>query len=314
VPLTSNGKTTLFTTRAIQKAALLAFIYVALIILLPIDKATTQAYHLTDIEYRTRLFMVMLPSIVAWLAAFIGYAKLRQYAYYIRKTPEGPYFDKLATGCAWLAWSMPISAMLSILLNAIEDNWSFFYSASIIINNYLYLLLALIAFSILGIASRGLVTRARLKHSLSSVRIIILLFLVIGVLYCYMIFRQFGPSSLSSTQNVYYLPIWLVIMSIVIPYLYTWFIGLLAAYEITLYSKHTSGVLYRQALLLLGIGLVAVIISSIALQYIGNIQPRAEHLVIGYHLILASTFRIIAGGGYVLIVIGATRLKKIEEV
>jgi len=307
-------QTAQLTAQALRRGCGLALVYAALIFLLPASQATIRAYGLSPLEYRVILFIVGLPSIVAWLAAFIGYAKLREYVSLVRKTPEGPYLDKLATGCAWLAWSLPVTIIISLLISTLGDHQASFYSASIIINNYLGLLWPLVAFSIIGAASRGLVAQAKLKFSLASIRVIMLLFLAAGISYCYLTFQRFDLSSLSSTQNPYFLPIWLMVLSVIIPYLYAWFIGLLAAYEITLFSQRTDGILYRQALRLLVLGLVVIIASSIALQYMNGIQPRIGRLMFGYHLVLASIFRLVGGGGFILLAIGATRLKKIEEI
>jgi hypothetical protein len=312
--MANNRQTAQLTTQALQRAAGLVLVYVLLILLLPASHATIRAYHLSTLEYHTILFAVTLPSMLAWLAAFFGYAKLRQYVYSIRKTPEGAYFDKLATGCAWLAWSLPLAAILSLLLSGLANQWPSFYPTSIILSNYLNLLFPLIAFSIIGIASRGLVNQSKLKFSLTSVRVIMVLFLIVGVLYCYLTFKHFDLTSLGSTHNPYFLPIWLMVLSVIIPYLYAWFVGLLAAYEITLFSQEADGVLYRQALRLLVLGLIVVIASSIALQYMSGIRPRVGHLIFGYQIVVTSIFRLIGGGGFVLLAMGASRLKKIEEV
>ncbi len=312
--MATKRQTAQLTAQALRRGCGLALVYAVLIFVLPPSQATINAYGLSPLEYRAILFIIGLPSIVAWLAAFVGYAKLREYVSLVRKTPEGPYLDRLATGCAWLAWSLPAATILSLLISTIGDQQAGFYSASIIINNYLGLLLPLVAFSIIGAASRGLVAQAKLRLSLTSIRLIMTLFLAAGILYCYMTFRRFDLSSLSSTQNPYFLPIWLMVISVIIPYLYMWFIGLLAAYEITLFSQHTEGVLYRQALRLLVVGLAVIIASSIALQYMTGIQPRVGRLMFGYHLVLASVFRLVGGSGFILLAIGATKLKKIEEI
>lgn len=312
--MTSNRQTTQLTKLALRKAGMLVIIYIILIFLLPASQATMRAYHLTPLEYRSIFLAVMLPSLLAWLAAFFGAAKLRQYVRLVRKTPEGPSFDKLATGSSWLAWSLAAPAIASLLLNAIANQWTGFYSSSIIISNYLNLALPLIAFTIIGNASLGLVRQAKLSFSLANTRTIMVLFLAAGVLYCYLTFQHFDLTSLSSAANPYFLPIWLMVLSVIIPYLYAWFVGLLAAYEIILVSKQTKGVLYRQALLWLVVGLVAIIASSIALQYMNSVQPRVGHLVLGYQLLLTSAFRVTSGGGFVMMAVGASRLKKIEEV
>lgn len=309
-----NRQVTHLKTRYLQRAIILAIVYVVLIFLLPASRGTMRAYHLSALEYRIILLVVTLPQLIAWLVAFEGYARLRQYVYSIRETPEGVHFDKLASGSAWLAWSLPLPVILALLLNALANSWTAFYPASIVIGNYFNLVLPLVAFSLIGSASRGLVGIAKVRFSLTSIRTIMIVFLVGGVSYCYLTFRHFDPGSLGSTHNPYFLPIWLMVLSVIIPYLYAWFAGLLAACEITLFSQHITGVLYRQALRLLAIGLAVIIVSSIALQYMNSVRPLVGHLVIDYQLVLASIFRITEAGGFVLMAAGASRLKKIEEV
>jgi len=312
--MASTRQTSQLTTQALRRAAGLAAVYVFLIFLLPANHAVMHAHHLSAVDYRTLLLALNLPTMVAWLAAFVGYAKLRQYVQLVRKTPEGLYFDKLATGLVWLAWSLPIPAIIALLLDSLANTWGSFYPAAVIIGNYTRLIFPLVAFSIIGVASRDLVSLAKIKLDFVSSRIIAVLFLGAGVLYCLLTFQHFNPASLTSTRNPYYLPIWLMVLTIIIPYLYTWFVGLLAAYEITLFSRQTHGVLYRQALRMLVLGLVVIIASSIALQYVRGVQPRVDHTTFDYHMVLSSIFHLIGGGGFVLLAIGAERLKKIEEV
>ncbi|PIZ63149.1 hypothetical protein COY17_01230 [Candidatus Saccharibacteria bacterium CG_4_10_14_0_2_um_filter_52_9] len=96
---------------------------------------------------------------------------------------------------------------------------------------------------------------------------------------------NFDLGSLASAKNPYFLPVWLVVVSVIIPYLYAWFVGLLA-----------------------------VIFSSIALQYLNGIRPSPGYLTLDYRLLLTLIFRILGGAGFVMLIIGAGRLKKIEEV
>ena len=312
--MTASKPAARLTVQAFQQVALLILVEVSLIFVLPANQAALRLYHLSPLEYHIILFAVTLPTLVTWWAAFLGFATLRQYVYAIQATPEEPYFSKLALGCSWLAWSLPASAILMLVLSAAADQWPAFYSSAVIISNYANLALSLIAFTIIGGASRGLVNQAKLKFSLASVRSIILLFLLAGVSYCYLTFRHFDLTSLNSTHNAYYLAIWLMVISVMIPYLYAWFSGLLAAYEIDLFSKHTDGVLYRQALRLLVIGLLTIIVSFVALQYMNSLHPDIGPLSLIYQMVLTSLFRVTSGVGFVMLALGASRLKKIEEV
>lgn len=301
-------------SRPLLAYAILSMIYTVLILLLPANRTTMQAYNLSSTDYRLILLAVALPSLVVWLAAFIAYARLNEYADAIASTKEGHHFKQLAKGCTWLAWSLPLSAIFLLMFGALSNQWHSLGTTSIILGNYITLLLPLAAFIIIGGASRGLVSDANLKLGHVGSRLIMLAFVLAGVLYCYLTFRQFDLSSLKTTNNPYMLPIWLAVLTITVPYLYAWFVGLIATYEISIYGKNVSGVLYRQAIYFLVLGLILVIGSLVTLQYINGIQPRVGHLVIDYKLPLTTTFRIAGGIGFVLMTMGALRLKKIEEV
>lgn len=310
----SAKETSRLTSRALQHYAWLAVFYVLLIFLLPASSATKHAYHFSTLDYHVVSFLVALPTLAVWLAAFVGYAQLRGYAKSIRRTPEGIYFDQMAEGCTWLAWSLPISVIIPLILNAMADHSHSFHAGSIIISNYISLLFPLIAFSIMANASRGLLGTVKARLSLLNVRLIVAIFLLLGVLYCFLTFRHFDLSSLGSSHNPYFLPIWLMVTTVTVPYLYAWFMGILATFEITLFRQHVRGVLYKRPLGLLVGGLLAVILSSVALQYTTSIEPDVGHLVLNYKLAVTLLFRIIGGAGFVLIAIGANRLQKLEEV
>lgn len=297
-----------------QLYAVFAASYILLITILPANKQAMHTYHLSTLEYRVLYFAVAIPAVAVWFAAFFGYAKLQEYAASIKNSSEAGAFAQLATGCRWLAWSLPIPALTAVILNSIANSWPGFHSTAIILNNYVSVILSLIAFSVIGFAARELAKQSKIQFSATSARGIMLVFVVGGVAYCYLTFRRFDPNSLGSTNNPYALPIWLMLLTVIIPYLYAWFVGLLASYEITTYTQQVRGVLYKQALHLLVGGLVAVIIGSICLQYISSVEPSPGHLTLNYRLLLITLFRVVDGVGFVLIAIGALRLRKIEEV
>ena len=300
-------------SRSLQQAGALALGYVILILILPPSEAGKHAYHLSSLGYRAALLAVALPSMLAWVAAFVGAARLRQFVGVVSASREGSHFEKLAGGATWLAWSLPVPSIVSLLFSTAASEWPGVHTATTIVGNYLYLILPLVGYSLMGDASRALINQARLKFSIANIRAIIFTFLAAGVLYCYLIFRRLDLTSLGSADNIYRLPVWLVVLTIIVPYLYAWFAGLLAAYEITLFSRHTAGVLYRQALQPLVVGLTIIILSSIALQYFSSVLPVRDHLVLDSRLILTLILRLIEAAGFLLMALGATRLKRIEE-
>jgi hypothetical protein len=298
-----------------SRYTILVIIYVLLIVLLPANHTIMREHRLTAAEYHVLQLLIALPLTLIWFAAFYGYSKLEEYTLSIHKTAEAVGFTRLTQGCAWIAWSLPIHSIITLNIRVLSDAHPEIKPAAVIIGNYIDLLFPLIGFTLIGMASRHLFDRTKMTLSAASIRGITILFVAGGVLYCYLIFRQFTGTGLTAANNPYYLPVWLTVLSLVVPYLYAWFAGLLAVYELVTYGRHVRGVLYRQAMHLLVIGLFTMIIGSIAFQYTHSFQPTSDsHLALGPYLLFSLLFQIISGIGFVMIALGAQRLKKIEEV
>ena len=301
-------------TSALKQYAVLSAIYLGIILFLPANKAALHNYNLTSSAYHLLLFLVVLPFIAIWFGAFYSYGRLRQYSDAILNTPEGKYFSTLANGFKWLAVGAAVSAILTSVLNAIADSHPHFTPAAAIIGNYASLLVPLVGYSYISTATRGLNIRAKITITSSATKLLIFSFMLVGVVYCFATFRQLDLHALTSTNNPYYLPAWLMILTLIVPYLFSWFVGLLAAYELYLYSRHTSGVFYQRSLRLLSYGVIAVITSSIVVQYLRTATPRSGHLALNTVLLIINIAFIFMGTGYILVSLGARQLRKIEEV
>ena len=301
-------------TTALKQYGVLASIYLLLVFFLPANKIAQHSYHLSSVAYHVLLFIIIIPLIGIWFGAFYSYARLSQYCRAINETAEGHDFNKLTRGFTWLAWGSVIASLITIILNAIANERPSFLPTSTIITNYLSLLVPLIAYSYISTGARGLNIRARVSITGQGAKALILFFMFIGVAYCYVTFRYLDLYSVGSNNNPYYLPAWLMILTVIIPFLYTWFIGLLAAYEICLYSKNVQGILYQRSMRLLSGGVISVIASSIAIQYLRSAVPRTGHLSLNNVLLIVNIAYIFMAFGYVLISLGARNLRKIEEV
>ena len=289
----------------------LIVIYLWLSMFLPLNPQMTSTYHLSSAEYRVLLFAIGLPYIIIWLIAFFGYTRLKQYSHTIARASEGKHFAQLTTGVKWLVWGLPISALVSSIMGSIASHSSGGRGAAVIIDHYVTLLVALVAFTFISKGTRGLTTEANIRLDLSNVRLLMSVFILIGVGFCYITLRNI-PTHANS--NPYHMPVILVLLTIVVPYLYAWFMGLLAAYEASLYARNVKGVLYQQSLRLLAGGIVGVILTSIILQYLTSLTIRLTHLTLNALLIVIYLVLILYAAGYLLVAMGATRLKRIEEV
>lgn len=286
-----------------------ALLYLILAITLPPNTPTAQQYNLSASEYHILMILVSLPLLVAWYSAFYGYGRLSEYVSLVHRSPTGKPLTHITAGLKVLAWGLPITSILSNLLGGIVHGHPRFAPTAFILIHYASLLVALLAFTLISRGSRGLSDTIKLRPSLYSTRWIMLLFTALGVTYSYVLIRAAETKS-----NAFYLPMWLILLTIVIPYLYAWFMGLFAAYEIFLYSKHSKGLLYRRSLGLLGSGIGITIITSVIFQSLQSDTTRLRRISLSWLFVAVYLLLLLYATGFLMISRGANRLKRIEEV
>jgi hypothetical protein len=276
--------------------------------LIPRPISTYQTYELTPLEYRLLSLTVFIPLALIWFAAFYGYAKLRIYSQKIIGTPEGPHIARLTTGIMILALGLPVTSLFSAatgLLIQHQPEWTGF---SVVVKNYINVFIPLTGFMFLSWGARGLAQRSRQHSSYRTFALFTLVFAVIGVTYCYLTLT--APDLASS----HHMPGWLVSLTLTLPYLYTWFLGLIAAYHIHIYSRTVTGVVYRNAWKTLAQGLGVILIIRIAIQYIAAATAATSDMRLARLLLIIYVFEALYAIGYIIVAVGAKRLQKIEEV
>lgn len=291
----------------------LTFLYALLIVVLPENTQSIAQYHLSHNQYRLLTLLLSVPLFAIWFAAFYGYSALMEYVETIQESREATGLLRLSHAARWLAWGQPGLSILSLTLYSVANRHSGFLTAAIIIINYTGLLISLFAFSAAHDGARQLIAQTRLRMPPTAAKTLQLLFVSLGVAYCYIVFRYANLQSFGNSNNPFRLPLWLLVTTLLIPYLYAWFVGLVAVYDIAIVAKGTKGVLYRQALSLLSSGFGVVIASSIISQYLYMALPRYGQLLFG-RIFLAYLVLFFFAVGFTMIALGAKRLKKIEDI
>ncbi len=289
--------------------AALAVTNVILGLLLPANVGTMHAYHLTATQYHILLLLIDLPLSAVWFSAFYGYKTLREYAAVIGEATESEGFGRIVLGLIWLAWWLPVGTIVMLILHAIAYANSGFYAAAIIIEHYLSIAVAVVAFLLISAGTHQLAERSH-RPTTSNIRSIIAACTLFGVLYGYFSLRQI----IGGGPNPYHLPVWLILCTVTAPYLYAWFMGLFAVYEITRYQQKAKGLLYKQALTYIAGGMAAIIGSSIVIQVATSGTRYLTRLNLNGALLIVYLFLLVYAVGFCLVALGAKRLKKIEEV
>lgn len=278
-----------------------------LAILVPANPASLHSLHISEEIYRLLIISLLVPYAIIWFAAFYGYDQLQRYSRALIFTGEGRAFQKVAKGLGVLAWGLVLEVLVSLVFNAITLGHPEFKAPGGIINHYFNLVIAMAAFILIENGTYELVQQVRAHHSHTVLRWLVVLGAVIGALFQRVIFLN------RSDHNPYYLSVYPLIFTIIVPYVFTWMIGIVSVYELNLYATKVKGLLYKHALQFLSNGLSVVVLLTVVAQFISAAtvsagQSLSTLLLIDYVLLAAVAL------GFVLVAIGAKRLKRIEEV
>lgn len=288
---------------------LLAVTYLILSLTLPVSNQTLTQLHINMSQYRALVFVVILPYILIWGAAFYSSNKMAQYSKLLGDAKEKPAFYDISRGIAVLAWGLAVPAIINTILKAVIVKHPGSQDTVTIINNYIALLVPLIAFTLIGNGSRRLSDFINARPSKNGMRLFALLFIALGVYYSFLTL-----SARKYHGNPYHLSREVTMFTIIVPYLYAWFMGFMNCYEIALYAKKIKGLLYKQALNLLGMGIAIVIGSTIFLQFITIAFAYKTTNSLGSILVVVYLLLITEAVGYFMIASGAKKLKRIEEI
>ena len=296
---------------------LMTVIYVVLVIKLPSgNQAAAARYGMTLTQARALSLSIILPYALIWLIAFYGFIKVKQYAALVGKSKDGKALRMLSDGLMVLAISLPLGSIMTTIRSYINSQNSDWTPSTTITYNYISLLLALAGVWLIAQGARRLAGTLEKKQYSLNQTVMASAFTAFCIVYTYVTLtdparRQ--PGELSGTA-AYYLPDWLVLATIVVPYICLWYLGFRAAYHVQLYRKNAPGLLYKKALGYLAAGIASVAISMMVLRLIASMTSFLEGLSLRYLLIFVYFLLLMIGISYGLIARGAKRLKKIEEV
>lgn len=286
----------------------LVIIAVGVALGLPPDPQAVRDLHTSPLAYRLAVALLLVPYVLIWYMGFYAYAKLKEYSDTIKNTSDGEAFRKLTLGMGVLAFSLIVPTILSLVSTNIAAHNHGFKNASIIINNYLTLYPGLVSFLLIFNGTRPLVRTLKDWGKYVDIRWHAPWFLLLGIVFSYLTIHNHYRS------QQYHLGVPLLITTIIVPYVYAWLVGLLAAYELNLYAKRVRGTIYKRAMRLLSRGLAVAITGSIAIQFVNVTLLQSVRDDLGALLLVDYVLILIVLGGLLLISLGTRKLKKIEEV
>lgn len=284
---------------------ILLAIAVILALVLPPDPVAVRSLHTTAFAYRLAVATLLIPYAVIWYAAFYAFAKLQEYTRTLNGSKDGRAFRQITIGMGAIAFSLVVPTILSLVLNNMAAHNAGFRTAAHITEGYLDLYPGLIAFLLLKNGTRRLVRTTRGWGRGVDLRWHAPWFLLLGVVFTYIAVEH---------RAAYHLGTMLLIVTIIVPYLYGWVLGLLAALDLKLYAEQVRGALYKRAVRWLSSGIAVTITGSIAIQFVNVTLMHSGKRTLGLVLLLDYMLLIIIVAGLGMIALGTKRLKRFEEV
>lgn len=274
-------------------------------------------YNLSESEIKALNLTVVIPFILIWSAAVYGYKCMRAYSEKIIASKDGKALVQITDGLLILALWLPISAVVSSASRYAYRNNPDLTSTLVIITNYVNLILVLAAFYVIYLGAKKLPGLLKdYNKGLSSQTIFWPIFAVVSAGFAYLTLTN--PARQYPTDKVefatYYLPDWLIVTTIVIPYIFVLYFGMRSVAHIFNFARKAPGTIYKAALRYIATGILLSVISLMTLRMLGSLTAWFEKQDLKAILAILYLLLILIGAGYVFIAKGAKKLQKIEEV
>ena len=288
--------------------AALVIAYLLLSLLPAPDHASLAKYHLTPTSARLLDLTIVIPVLFIWFVAFYGYQRLYRYAALIRSDKDGKQLFRISRGLLILAIGLPLSSILSAIMAVIAAHNPGFKPASVVISNYYGMVYPLLAFIMISIGARGLGNLAKTRPRLIVLNVVALVVIMLGVGFCSLV-----ALAHTGLRRTYHMSPELVMLTLGIPYMYTWFLGLFAVAELHAYSSKVAGTLYLKGWSRLLAGFTSIIFIYILLEYLSTLSTWLNSLSLGWLLVLLYVLLILLAAAFIVVALGAQKLTKIEE-
>jgi len=288
-------------------------LYAAQVLLFPAPR--NPKYNINTPTYIALVVTLMGPWIATWAFGVTGYLRLESYARSIKDEASARPFRYLSRGIMFLVWGIIVATVISTFSSHHPSDVSINMPATII-DNYLYSIVPLAGFYYIWRAVQLLVhAKAKRKQFVDLATVVPAIALAaLTAAYVYLVFtnpsRQVG---VGTTPASYYLPDWLIVVSVIIPVVLSWTLGLLAVINIYRYQQKVAGFIYRRFMRTVAFGVIFIIGGSILVQALLSIgSQRLAGIGLGSALGIIYLFLVLQLAGYLLVSRGSKKLTLIE--
>lgn len=284
-------------------------VYCGITLLTPQDPAVDK-YQLSTLALNLLIVSVSLPYLICWLFAVSGWLHLREFAHKQPRGAERNGFTKIAYGLLALVASLVVPTLIrAVYMYVSHDSTSAGWN---IFNNYMGIFFPLLGFFLMFVGSAQIASQITPKVTrIAKTTTVFFPVALFSVFYLLMIFAN--PTRRISldpaVQPTYFLPDSLIIGTIILPVIATWFLGLLLVLNLEHYS-HYSKTINRPGLVSFYNGIIIIVATTILTQVLASLgDSRFANLNLGVLLAIVYAFLGLLALGFGLIARGAKKLQ-----
>lgn len=259
---------------------------------------------------------VVVPMLFIWSAILYSFLKLHDYSQKIIKSKDGVGFRFISNGIFFILLSSIVSSYLSLYIQFVPGNQIFLRDLRIL-NNYIQVVFSLLSFYLIWKGSKKFVDMVNAGKKVNKQRPYVIFSLVlISLPYIYFVFQN-SVRSFSSSPDVistYNLPDILIFPTIVLPYIISWWFGIMSVVNMSAFKEETKGVIYKSVLDKFYKGFLTVILLFISLQYFTQFSAFFTNAGLSLILVIIYVILLIDAVGFIFVARGTKSLNKLEIV
>ncbi|MEO5499733.1 MAG: hypothetical protein ABIR46_04500 [Candidatus Saccharimonadales bacterium] len=291
----------------------LVTLYVLLVFILPTDPQTLSKYNLNLLQFQLLNLSFVIPISLIYLTALYGFVHVDTYANKVLKSKEGRYLKLLAMGLGIQAFSLPLNSLLGTARTYARQFHPDWVPNISILKNYVLLVFTVAALLLVAKGAQGLYST--LKRRKTDVRVVPSFYWIVGpvLLACVYTWLIVAQGYKAPGGEPYYMPIWMIIVTIVAPYVFIWCVGIWAAMYLRVFRNEVKGLIYKRAINQLAVGIGFIILASVFIQGITSLAGVLSRLELTPVLMIVYCLLALYAVGYGLVARGAKKLAQIEE-
>lgn len=277
-----------------------------------VDESTNK-FHLTLSQMIILRASIAVPFLIIWFVGTLGLNGVVRYLTTIANSNEAKGFYRITTGIAVLLLGLVLGAAVGSARLVFAGNEVALINIAVIVN-YISVFMPLIAFAYIFAGADYLAGLVSKSLAILSNPLPVILTLSSAIFYTWIIFsnpdRQFGVGPQHTGAS--YLPDGLFVLTVMLPYIIMWALGIFAAVRLTEYRRSVGGEIYRSALSGFRDSIAFIIGLSISLQALKLLSDffataNLQVILVAVYLILLAI-----AIGYVLLWLAARKLTRIE--